>query len=120
MFGSDQMRWPEKIGEGIEAIELAPFLTEDQKQDIFYRNAARFLRLEQTGESQRSNSSRLSYRALLCPGSHRYPSVASILFLNVSKASRADERTRRSTKYRRSPEKNPSRPSTAVQLTYTR
>ena len=45
MFGSDQMRWPEKIGEGIEAIERAPFLTEEQKRDILYRNAVRFLRL---------------------------------------------------------------------------
>ena len=47
MFGSDQMRWPEKIGEAIEAIEQAPFLTEEQKRDILYHNAARFLRLEQ-------------------------------------------------------------------------
>ena len=31
MFGSDQMRWPEKIEEGIKAIEQAPFLTEAQK-----------------------------------------------------------------------------------------
>lgn len=46
MFGSDQMRWPEKIGEGIAAIEQAPFLTEAQKRDILYHNAARFLRLD--------------------------------------------------------------------------
>jgi uncharacterized protein len=46
MFGSDQMRWPEKIGEGIEAIENAPFLTEEQKRDILYNNAVRFLGLE--------------------------------------------------------------------------
>ena len=46
MFGSDQMRWPEKIGEAIGAIEQAPFLTADQKRDILYHNAARFLRLE--------------------------------------------------------------------------
>lgn len=46
MFGSDQMRWPQKIGEGIEAIREAPFLTEEQKRDILYHNAARFLRLE--------------------------------------------------------------------------
>ena len=46
MFGSDQMRWPDKIAEGIEAIEQAPFLTKEQKRDIFYNNAARFLRLE--------------------------------------------------------------------------
>jgi hypothetical protein len=47
MFGSDQMRWPEKIGEGIAAIEQAPFLTAEQKRDILYHNAVRFLRLEQ-------------------------------------------------------------------------
>lgn len=46
MFGSDQMRWPEMIGKGIEAIEQAEFLTEEQKRDILYNNAARFLRLE--------------------------------------------------------------------------
>jgi hypothetical protein len=46
MFGSDQMRWPEKIGEAIEAIEEADYLNEEQKRDILYNNAARFLRLE--------------------------------------------------------------------------
>lgn len=46
MFGSDQMRWPEKIGAGIEAIRQAPFLTEEQKRDILCNNAARFLRLD--------------------------------------------------------------------------
>lgn len=46
MFGSDQMRWPEMIGKGIEAIEDADFLTAEQKRDILYNNAARFLRLD--------------------------------------------------------------------------
>ncbi len=50
MFGSDQMRWPEKIGEGIEAIEAAPFLSQQQKRDILHDNAARFLRLEDDPE----------------------------------------------------------------------
>ena len=45
MFGSDQMRWPEKIDEAIEAIEEADYLTAGQKRDILYNNAARFLRL---------------------------------------------------------------------------
>ena len=45
MFGSDQMLWPEVIGEAIAAIDSAPFLTTEQKADIFYNNAARFLRL---------------------------------------------------------------------------
>jgi predicted TIM-barrel fold metal-dependent hydrolase len=46
MFGSDQMRWPEKRDEAIEAIEEADYLTAEQKRDILYNNAARFLRLE--------------------------------------------------------------------------
>lgn len=46
MFGSDQMVWPEAIGMAVENLETADFLTEDQKRDIFCRNAARFLRLE--------------------------------------------------------------------------
>lgn len=45
LWGSDQMYWPEAIGESIRAIEQAPFLTEEHKRDIFYGNAARFLRL---------------------------------------------------------------------------
>lgn len=45
MFGSDQMVWPEVIGENIEAINSADFLSQEQKRDILYNNAARFLRL---------------------------------------------------------------------------
>ena len=44
MFGSDQMVWPETIERGIVVIEEAPFLSEEQKRDILYNNAARFLR----------------------------------------------------------------------------
>lgn len=44
MFGSDQMVWPGAIERAIAAIEDAPFLTAAQKRDIFYDNAARFLR----------------------------------------------------------------------------
>jgi hypothetical protein len=46
MFGSDQMAWPETIGMAIDAIESAEFLTADQKRDIFYNNAVRFLKLK--------------------------------------------------------------------------
>lgn len=45
MWGSDQMAWPWAIDVAIEAIQKAPFLTPKQKRDIFYNNAARFLRL---------------------------------------------------------------------------
>jgi uncharacterized protein len=46
MFGSDQMVWPDRIEKTVEAIDQADFLTAEQKDDIFYNNAARFLRLE--------------------------------------------------------------------------
>jgi hypothetical protein len=42
MYGSDQGAWPEVIPISIKNVEKAPFLTEAQKQDIFYNNAARF------------------------------------------------------------------------------
>ena len=45
MFGSDQILWPETIERSIAVIEEAPFLSEQQKRDILYHNAARFLRL---------------------------------------------------------------------------
>lgn len=45
MFGSDQMVWPGVIERAVEVIEEAPFLSEEQKRDILYNNAARFLRL---------------------------------------------------------------------------
>jgi len=51
MFGSDQMVWPEKIGEAVDAIQKAPFLNAEQKEDIFYNNAARFLRLDSPGSA---------------------------------------------------------------------
>ena len=47
MFGSDQMVWPGVIEPAIAIIEEAPFLTAEQKRDIFYNNAARFLRLSE-------------------------------------------------------------------------
>lgn len=46
MFGSDQMVWPEAIGLAIAGVESATFLTPEQKRDIFYNNAAAFLRLD--------------------------------------------------------------------------
>jgi predicted TIM-barrel fold metal-dependent hydrolase len=45
MFGSDQMVWPEALDTAIESIEQAPFLSAEQKRDILYNNAARFLKL---------------------------------------------------------------------------
>lgn len=45
MFGSDQIIWPGLIRAAVDSVEQAPFLSKSQKRDIFYNNAARFLRL---------------------------------------------------------------------------
>jgi predicted TIM-barrel fold metal-dependent hydrolase len=45
MFGSDNMVWPQTIEIGIKKIEQATFMTDEQKRDILFNNAARFLRL---------------------------------------------------------------------------
>ena len=51
MFGSDQMVWPGAIDPAIDAITSADFLTPAQKRAILHDNAARFLRLGDTGPS---------------------------------------------------------------------
>jgi predicted TIM-barrel fold metal-dependent hydrolase len=45
MFGSDQMIWPGIIEKAVTRVDTAPYLTKQQKRDILYNNAARFLRL---------------------------------------------------------------------------
>jgi len=45
MFGSDQMLWPGAIEMAVRTVKEVPFLTEQQKRDILYNNAARFLEL---------------------------------------------------------------------------
>lgn len=47
LFGSDQMVWPGVIERAVAVIQEAPFLSTDQKRDILYDNAARFLRLSE-------------------------------------------------------------------------
>ncbi len=46
LFGSDTFIWPELIEESISIVNNVEFLTYEQKADIFYNNAVRFLRLE--------------------------------------------------------------------------
>ncbi len=45
MFGSDQMVWPYAIESSVNYLNSLDFLTEKEKEDIFYNNAARFLKL---------------------------------------------------------------------------
>lgn len=46
LFGSDQMVWPSAISMAAEAVQTADYLTEQQKQAIFFDNAAAFLGLD--------------------------------------------------------------------------
>jgi predicted TIM-barrel fold metal-dependent hydrolase len=49
MFGTDQMIWPKLMETSIGVIDRANYLTPEQKRDILYNNAARFLRLKTDG-----------------------------------------------------------------------
>ena len=51
MFGTDQLIWPKLMSYSIGIIQNADYLTVQQKRDILYNNAARFLRLD----SKRAN-----------------------------------------------------------------
>lgn len=46
MFGTDQLEWPKLMAYSISIIQNADYLTPEQKRDILYNNAVRFLRLD--------------------------------------------------------------------------
>jgi len=46
MFGSDEMVWPDALSAAIDTIQNDPGLSAEQKRDILYNNAVRFLRLK--------------------------------------------------------------------------
>jgi len=48
MFGTDQLIWPKLMAASISVIEGATYLSPQQKRDILYNNAARFLRLDKS------------------------------------------------------------------------
>lgn len=45
MFGSDQMVWPEAITNSIDFLNALDFLTKEEKEMIFYKNAKKFLEI---------------------------------------------------------------------------
>jgi predicted TIM-barrel fold metal-dependent hydrolase len=47
MFGSDQMVWPEAISASIDFLNSLDFLTKDEKDKIFYKNASTFLGIKE-------------------------------------------------------------------------
>ena len=51
MFGSDEMGWPDSIELAIKGVDSAPFLSPQQKTDIFYENAMTFFRLDRVAPS---------------------------------------------------------------------
>jgi hypothetical protein len=59
MFSSDQMNWPGLMEHAIAVVEEAPFLNDGQKRDIFYDNAARFLRLSEEEIARHHGSGQL-------------------------------------------------------------
>jgi predicted TIM-barrel fold metal-dependent hydrolase len=50
MFGTDQLLWPGLMAYSISIIQNADYLTSQQKRDILYNNAARFLRLDREAD----------------------------------------------------------------------
>lgn len=46
MYGSDQMIWEDAISISIQRIENATFLSNEQKDDIFYNNAKKFFNIK--------------------------------------------------------------------------
>ena len=46
MLGTDQLLWPGLMAHSISIIQNADYLTSQQKRDILFNNAARFLRLD--------------------------------------------------------------------------
>lgn len=46
MYGTDFMMWPRMVETSMGVIEHAQYLSEDQKRDILFNNAARFFRLD--------------------------------------------------------------------------
>ena len=52
MFGTDQLLWPKLMAYSISIIQNADYLSPEQKRDILYNNAARFLRLDSSESKQ--------------------------------------------------------------------
>ncbi len=58
LYGSDQMVWPDAIARSIEVVQGAAFLDAEEKADLFYRNAARFLKLSEEEVARHHAASR--------------------------------------------------------------
>ena len=52
MYGTDGIVWPDAFAMAIQNIETAKFMTEEEKADIFYNNAALFLQLNEPAKTK--------------------------------------------------------------------
>ena len=83
MFGSDQMVWPETIDRAIDRIQAADYLTPQQKRDILYNNAARFLRLPEEEIRRHHGDARTFQRQMLLEDSAATSANVSIGDVNA-------------------------------------
>jgi hypothetical protein len=90
------MIWPRTIEVAIETIEAAGFLTAEQKRDIFYNSAARFLRLSHK-EIAKDHGHQKQTSALTSDSSGRLGTalLRFYMILNTSTCSHARSRSRR-------------------------
>jgi uncharacterized protein len=50
MYGTDQIVWPEMIERSLEMVANTDQLTDTEKRDLLYNNAARFFRIDEMQE----------------------------------------------------------------------
>ncbi len=81
IFGSAQIVWPGVIERSVAVIEEASFLSDAQKRNILYNNAARFLRLSEHEIARHhgkwADEGNAEYHAVAPDGSLRGPQVNS-------------------------------------------
>ena len=73
MFGSDQMNWPGAIENCIDAIDSANFMSREQKRDVLYNNAARFLRLGEEEIARHHPAASSTRHSVICASSRSEP-----------------------------------------------
>jgi hypothetical protein len=87
LFGSLQMVWPEVIGRSVSAVREAEYLTDEDRHNILWRNAARLLRVH----NGRFGASDLGQRGTSTPTTETIPSYADTAELQRGAQAIVDE-----------------------------
>ncbi|KQM56145.1 hypothetical protein ASE69_00115 [Sphingomonas sp. Leaf208] len=77
MFGTDELIWPGLMRYSVGIIQNADYLSSEQKRDILYNNAARFLWLAPVNRTGRTTGNRSRSRRYLNSIIGDVPNVAS-------------------------------------------